>query len=130
MLECFEKNNVEWYLKTRDNKYKADIDIIKIDYNYFNEWLSGFIEAKGCFSIRNISKNHSFSIKQNNDKYILDMIKTHFDIKNNVRKIKNNFWLIEIYRKSVLIKIITHCIEYPLLGEKLLSFTKFKDLFK
>jgi hypothetical protein len=58
------------------------------------------------------------------------MIKTHFDIKNEVRKIKDNFWFIEIYRKSVLIKIINHCIEYPLLGEKKLSFIKFKNLFK
>jgi hypothetical protein len=58
------------------------------------------------------------------------MIKYHFDIKNEVRKIRDNFWLIEVYRKSVLVKIINHCIEYPLLGEKKLSFTKFKDLFK
>ena len=131
MLECFEKKNVEWYLKARDNKYtKTNIDITNIDYSYFNEWLSGFIEAEGCFSIRDVSKNHSFSIGQNNDKYILDRIKTHFEIKNEVRKIGDNFWLIEVYRKSVLVKIINHCIEYPLLGEKTISFIKFKDLFK
>jgi hypothetical protein len=131
MLECFEKNNVEWYLKARNNKYtKTNIDITNIDYSYFNEWLSGFIEAEGCFSIRDVSKNHSFSIRQNNDKYILDMIKNHFDIKNEVRKISDKFWLIEVYRKSVLVKIINHCIEFPLLGEKTISFTKFKDLFK
>jgi hypothetical protein len=38
MLECFEINNVEWYLKARDNKYiKANTDIMNIDYNYLNE---------------------------------------------------------------------------------------------
>jgi hypothetical protein len=38
MLECFERNNVEWYLKARVNKYiKANIDIMNIDYDYFNE---------------------------------------------------------------------------------------------
>lgn len=58
------------------------------------------------------------------------MIKTHFDIKNEIRKIGDKFWLIEVYRKSVLVKIIHHCIEYPLLGEKILSFTKFRDFFK
>lgn len=129
MLECFQKNNVEWYLKARNKKYlNKNLDEVKIDYNYFNEWLSGFIEAEGCFSIRNVSNNHKFSIGQTNDKYILDAIKNHFDIKNEIRKINNNFWFIEIYRKIILIKILNHCINYPLLGENLLSFTKFKNL--
>ena len=101
-----------------------------IDNSYFKEWLSGFIEAEGCFSIRTSSNNQSFSIGQNNDKYIIDKIKSHFNILNQVRKINNRFWFIEVYRKSVLINIVNHCIEYPLLGEKLLSFTKFRNLFK
>jgi len=131
MLECFQQNNVEWYLNARDKKYlNPNIDIINIDYNYFNEWLSGFIEAEGSFSIRNVSNNHSFSIGQTNDKFIIDTIKNHFDAQNKVRKLNNKFWLIEIYRKLTLIKIIDHCINYPLLGEKILSFTKFRYLFK
>jgi hypothetical protein len=131
MLECFQQNNVEWYLNARSEKYlNRDTDIVKIDCNYFNEWLSGFIEAEGCFSIRNVSKNHSFSIGQKNDKYILDAIKSHFDIQNDIRKINNKFWLIEIYRKLTLIKIINHCVNYPLLGEKILSFAKFRDLHR
>ncbi len=131
MLECFEINNVEWYLNARDKKYiNTNVSIINIDYNYFNEWLSGFIEAEGCFSIRNVSNNHSFSIGQNNDKYILDLIKTHFNIQNEIRKRGTQFWYIEVYRKSILFHIINHCIEYPLLGEKIISFRKFRDLFK
>ena len=131
MLECFQQNNVEWYLNARNEKYlNRDTDIVIIDYNYFNAWLSGFIEAEGCFSIRNVSKNHSFSIGQKNDKYILDAIKNHFEYQNEVRKINNKIWLIEIYRKLTLIKIINHCVNYPLLGEKVLSFTKFRDLYK
>ena len=131
MLECFQQNNVEWYLNARDKKYlNPNIDIVKIDYNYFNEWLSGFIEAEGCFSIRNVSNSHSFSIEQKNDKYIIDTIKTHFNAQNEVRKLNNKFWIIEIYRKLILIKIINHCTIYPLLGEKTLSFTKFRDLLK
>ena len=97
---------------------------------YFNEWLSGFIEAEGCFSIRKVSNSHSFSIGQKNDKYILDLIKTHFDIKNEVRQLKDNFWFLEVYRKSVLANIINHCTEYPLIGEKALSLSRFKDLLK
>jgi len=131
MLECFQQNNVEWYLNARDKKYlNPNINVVNIDCNYFNEWLSGFIEAKGCFSIRSFSNNQSFSIGQTKDKYILDKIKIHFDAQNEVRKLKNEFWSIEIYRKLTLIKIINHCTNYPLLGEKILSFTKFRDLFK
>lgn len=152
MLECFSKNDVEWYLNERNNKYNKinfnnPIDPAMLSFTpsepannidqppigeaaYFNEWLSGFIEAEGCFSIRNTSTNHSFSIGQNNDKYILDMIKTHFFIKNNIRLINNKFWFIEVYNKSVLINIINHCFQFPLLGEKTISFYKFRDLFK
>ena len=130
-LGSSEQNNVEWYLNARDNKYlNYNVEILNIDNSYFNEWLSGFIEAEGCFSIRTTSNNHSFSIGQNDDKIIVDKIKNHFNITNQIRNIKNRFWFIEVYKKSTLINIINHCIEYPLLGEKLLSFTKFRDLFK
>jgi cytochrome c oxidase subunit 1 len=131
MLECINKNNIDWYLKERNNKYFINNnEVININYNYFNEWLSGFIEAEGCFTIRNNSNNHSFSIEQYNEKYLLEAIKTHFDIKSEVRKIKNNFWFIEVYNKLTLKKIIHHCVQYPLFGEKLLSFIKFKEKFK
>jgi len=131
MLFCFEMNNVEWYLNARDKKYlNYNVEILNIDNSYFNEWLSGFIEAEGCFSIRTTTNNHSFSIGQNEDKFILDKIKNHFNITNQIRKINDRFWLIEIYKKSTLINIINHCIEYPLLGEKFLSLVKFRDLFK
>lgn len=136
MLECFERENVEWYLNSRNKKYNetayASVNGRVVNIAYFNEWLSGFIEAEGCFSIR-IKSNHSFSIGQNDDKYLLDTIKTHFEIKSQVtlreRKINQRFWFIETYRKSTLVNIINHCIKYPLLGEKVLSFTKFKNLF-
>ena len=87
-------------------------------------------EAEGCFSIRMTSNNHSFSIGQNDNKYILDKINSHFNITNKIRKIKDRFWCIEVYRKSILINIINHCIEYPLLGEKTISFSQIRDLFK
>jgi hypothetical protein len=131
MLECVERNNVEWYLNARDKKYlKTNGEVLQIGNIYFNEWLSGFIEAEGSFSIRQISNNHSFTIGQNDDKFIIAKIKSHFNITNQIRKIGNRFWLIEVYRKSILINIVNHLIEYPLLGEKKLSFIKFRYLFK
>ena len=89
MLECFNKNNVEWYLNERNKKYINFINInqdYSINYSYFNEWLSGFIEAEGCFSIRN-NKSHSFSIGQNDDIYLLNNIKNFFNISNIIFKI-------------------------------------------
>jgi len=131
MLECFEQNNVKWYLNARNKKYfKNNVEIPNIDNSYFNEWLAGFIEAKGCFSVRTTNNYHSFSIGITDDKYILDKIKSQFNITNQVRKIDDRLWYIEIYRKLTLINIINHCLKYPLLGEKLLSFTKFRSLFK
>ena len=135
MLECFDHNNVERYLNTRNDKYLfinakgINKNIDSIINNYFDEWLSGFIEAEGCFSVRSSSNNHSFSIGQNDNKYILDKIKNHFNITNQIRRINGKFWFIEVYKKSTLINIINHCIEYPLLGEKIISFTKFRYLF-
>ena len=67
---------IEDYFINRDLKYKEQINIINSPFNtpiYFKEWLSGFIEAEGCFSLRN-SKNHSFSIGQNDDKYLIKTI--------------------------------------------------------
>jgi LAGLIDADG endonuclease len=88
MLECFERENVKWYLNSRDKKYLiTNTEVVNIDYLYFNEWLSGFIEAEGCFSIR-ANSNHSFSIGQNDDKYLIDTIKNHFEIKRQIRNIK------------------------------------------
>lgn len=131
MLECFKQENVDWYLRTRDKKYlNYNIKDPNFDKSYINEWLSGFIEAEGYFSVKTNHNNHSFTIGHKKDKYLLDYIKNYFNISNQVRIINNKFWFIEVYRKSVLLNIIDHCIKYPLLGEKILSFNKFKVLFK
>ena len=68
--------------------------------------MSGFIEAEGCFSIRK-NNNHSFSIGQNDDIYLINAIKqseSEFGIKytvdfdlafnNNVARIKTA-WIVE-----------------------------------
>jgi len=132
LLECFKRNDVEWYLKERNYKYSQRSKIqsgIVIDYSYFNEWLSGFCEAEGCFSIRQNTFS-SFSIGQNDDKYLINAIRTHFNIKSLIRNPSKTFWLIETYRISTLQNIIQHFTVYPLLGEKKISFNKFKDLIK
>ena len=127
---CLTETSVEKYLSTRDTKFKEQFAIIKANTNikvpiYFKAWLSGFIEAEGCFSIRK-TKAHSFSIGQNDDVYLIDAIKQYFEVSNKVRNPYGNFYFIEVYKKEVLAKIVAHCTNYPLLGEKLESLKKFR----
>ena len=127
---CLTETSVEKYLSARDTKFKEQFSIINANTNikvpfYFKAWLSGFIEAEGCFSIRK-TKAHSFSIGQNDDVYLIDAIKQYFEVSNKVRNPYGNFYFTEVYKKEVLAKIVAHCTNYPLLGEKLESLKKFR----
>lgn len=130
---CLSGISINSYLLNRNLKYDKQLTIINsninfIQPNYFEAWLSGFIEAEGCFSIRK-SNNHSFSIGQNNDFYLINAIKFYFDINNKVRNPYKDFYVLEIYKKEILLKIINHCTNYPLLGEKSESIKKFIQKF-
>lgn len=125
---CLNETSVKTYFSYRNSKYLKQLNIIKSNIsfklpNYFKGWLSGFIEAEGCFSIRK-SNNHSFSIGQKKDFYLIEGIKQYFEANNKVRYSYGKFYFLEIYKKKVLLKIITHCTNYPLLGEKLESLKK------
>jgi LAGLIDADG endonuclease len=132
---CLKDNSVNKYLSTRNSKYINQTNIINYNLlltglpNYFKGWISGFIEAEGCFSIRK-KNNHSFSIGQNDDIYLINSIKNFFGIVNTIRKPKNNFYIVEIYKKETLKFIINHFNNYPLLGEKAESLKKFNDKLK
>lgn len=127
MKSCLIHEDINLYFQERIKKYeKKDLIIRNFDSLYFKEWLSGFIEAEGCFCIRE-NKNYSFSIRQKNEKELIEYIKRYFLIQSKVRLLKDNIWSIETFRKSTLINIINHCEKYPLLGQKYISFTLFKD---
>ena len=128
---CLTETSVETYLSNRNLKYDKQLTIINSNINfkiptYFKNWLSGFIEAEGCFSIRK-SNDHSFSIGQNDDLYLIEAIKQYFEVTNKVRNPYGKFYFLEIYKKIVLLKIISHCTNYPLLGEKLESLKNFSQ---
>jgi len=139
LKKCLEQDSINWYLLNRDNKYSKQLEIInsnpfkmfniKLDSDYLKTWLSGFVEAEGCFSIR-LKNNHSFSIGQNNDIYLINLIKEFFGATNKVRHPYKNFYSIEIYKKEILNKIINHFNIYPLLGFKAESLRKFKIKLK
>ena len=128
---CLTETSVKKYLFTRNTKFKEQSAIINANVNfkvptYFKAWLSGFIEAEGCFSIRK-TEAHSFSIGQNDDVYLIEAIKQYFEVSNKVRNSYGNFYFIEVYKKETLARIVAHCTNYPLLGEKLESLKKFKE---
>jgi hypothetical protein len=129
LQHCMMHNNVNKYLETRDSKYlisKPNIDYLSLPYYSF--WLSGFIEAEGCFSLR-ANNNHSFSITQNNEFLLLESIKTIFQAQNKIREVPTTndiSYILEIYRRSSLLAIINHCKTYPLLGQKSLDLKKFE----
>jgi intein-encoded DNA endonuclease-like protein len=90
MKICLLDNNVDTYLRARNLKYKDSIlHKVTIRDDYFKEWLSGFIEAEGCFCLRK-NNNHSFSISQKNEKDLLEYIKIYFDVKSTIRCPKND----------------------------------------
>lgn len=144
MLLNMELNSYEFYINNRNNKYNNNLytnyDIILINkinellinnnFNipYFNSWVSGFIEAEGCFSLRK-AKNNSFSISQKYDYNIILAIKSLFNINNKIREPKYKFYLIEVYKKESLSKIYSHLLNYPLLGNKYIQFKTFYNNF-
>ena len=136
LKKCLIENSMDFYLTNRDSKFedqKGFINTMEESIEnktftlpiHFHAWLSGFIDAEGCFSIRQ-SNNHSFSIGQNDDFYLLILIKQYFNIINKVRNTKANFYLLEIYKKEALKKILSHCTDFPLLGEKAESLKRFQ----
>lgn len=135
---CLTNTSVESYLLSRELKFDKQLDIIKsaaaqldsdalLNTIYFKGWLSGFIEAEGCFCLRE-NKNHSFSIGQNDDHYLMAAIKGYFEATNSVSggaSPYGKFYSLEIYKREILLKIMAHFTSYPLLGEKLVSLNKF-----
>ena len=131
LKDCILRDSVDWYLLNRNNKYKDQVSIINSEDRghlptYFYAWFSGFIEAEGCFSIRK-SNNHSFSIGQIDDIYLIKNIKEYLSCSNAVRNPILNFYSLEVYKKETLKYLINHIKFYPLLGEKAKSFHKWEQ---
>jgi len=123
LVKCMESSSVEWYFQERNNKYLLDkIQTSFLYPSYYNHWLSGFIEAEGSFSIR-----PCFSIGQKNEKSLITNIRNYFQSSNKIMEIKD-FYMVNIYKKETLLKIVQHCINFPLIGEKKESLKKFMEI--
>jgi hypothetical protein len=96
--------------------------------SHFKNWLCGFIEGEGCFCIRK-NGNHSFTIAQKDDVYIINAIKAFFKIPNNVQLKPRNVFLIETYNyvsKKRILDFLKAPEQIGLLGEKKLQKESFE----
>lgn len=147
LKESIKKNDINWYLENRNKKYTPLVKPSTVLLEKRKESLSGFIEAEGCFTIRSgSSKSPSFSISQKDEPVLLQQINQLFGGKTKVRLILNKkqknenqstkiedfrtgFYVLEIYKKDVLKRVISHCTLYPLYGEKNKTFLLFSKSF-
>ena len=90
-----------WFGFQLINDYTCD-ELLQFDI--WNNWLCGFTEAEGCFSIR-LNNSHSFSISQNHGSEVIGAIKHFFKVPNKIRTI-SHLYLLETYAGSVLQDII------------------------
>jgi len=110
------------YFTLRGLKYSARPSITPLFTtlpSYLSDWLSGFIEAEGCFAIRSGSLGFSFSTGQLNDRYLMSAIleffgQTHLTIQEK----KDLFFFIEIANIRGVTKVVQYLLNHPLQGHK------------
>ena len=137
---CLEKKiKYSEYLYLKENKFiliQNNKFIDKMNLNEYPNWLCGFIQAQGCFSIRK-NGNHSFSIGQLDSLNIIKAIKVFFNLPNKIREIKSLsnkekiFYSIETYNKISLDKIssfLNNSNSIGLLGSKKDQFIQFQEV--
>lgn len=132
LKNCLLNKDWSYHLNFRDKKFDLQENIINsnnqffIIPTYFKGWVSGFIEAEGCFRFLN-NKATSFYISQNNDFYIINAMKTFFQSQHKIgihkdyRRVATHY-RISISGKPCLTLIKSHLLKYPLLGNKKISF--------
>lgn len=143
---CIINKNLLNFVEYRKNKYKNKTDLLleaeasNIRPLHFPAWLSGFIEAEGNFSLvfneKGYLRKSAFTIGQNDELHILNMIKSYFQSDNKILKdkkiIKNNefdYYRLHLYNALSRKLLFEHFDKYPLLGQKLVSYSKFYNYY-
>lgn len=146
--KCLNNNNnkltINEFKILRDNKYNIDYKfLIKkdiINSFYFKGWLSGFIEAEGNFNLILNKKSEgintvNFNIGQKDDYKILELIRDYFKCNTLIIKDKKLYkdklfyYRFYLYNKNTRKLLFDHIFNFPLLGEKRVSFIKWYYYF-
>lgn len=139
LKRCLENPSVEYLLQTRGSRYDNQQQLVD-NYNknvqipnYFGPWLSGFIEAEGCFSS---TLDLKLVIGQNYDWYLLNAIKMYFNSTHKIRLNKDSrpescqwHYVIAMGGHPTLVNIVSHITKYPLLGYKKVAYDQFYEKF-
>jgi LAGLIDADG endonuclease len=140
LKQCNIDRSWSYHLQTRDSKYVDQQKLIQhykknfVIPHYFGPWLSGFIEAEGCFRSTHYL---SLYVGQNDDWYVLNAIKRYFnshhklnlhkDLRKNAYKYH---YRLSMSGKPTIEALIKHFDKYPLLGYKKVSYDYFCNKFK
>lgn len=116
-----------YYLPIKYPNFKYNDNVNTFMYHYINSWLAGFTEVEGCFVNRK-NQNYSFILAQN-DKLLIEFIKNYFNIHNKIG-LNKNIYIIEVYKKELLLLFIDFFNKYKLQGNKLSQFNNWIILIK
>lgn len=100
-------------------------------------WLAGFIDAEGCFHAqfrkdRILSVRVSLFIDQVDEQAVLNGIATNFGgyVVDRITSVENVCFRVSISNELGILAIIKYLQQYPLLGDKKISFLRWKRLFE
>ena len=147
---CLLYKDVDNFMLNRKNMYENKNDLIvklnqikdiKLPF-YFKSWLSGFIEAEGNFNLvfndKGYLRKSSFTIGQNDELHILNMIKFYFQSENKILKdkkkinfksniIDSDYFRLSLYNALSRKLLFEHFEKYPLMGQKKVTYSKFYE---
>lgn len=133
-------SKIKKFYSDRDNQYgdkekRSQILLKSKAPSYFSPWFSGFVEAEGNFSLvfndKNQLRKSGFSIGQLGEFHIFNWVKAE-SFANSTNKVgskmengKEIYHRFHLYNKASRTFLFQHFSQYPLLGEKRISYDKF-----
>jgi LAGLIDADG endonuclease len=137
LISNYKKNQFKTWLEVFNKQYNQQIQYIEsnIEPTFNNSWLSGFIDAEGCFAARvkycHTSKSGKnlfidFSISQKQP-HVLILIRNLFNIKTQTNLRYDPSWngyCFFLSNKKLLIYLVKYLKNYPLKTKKHIDFLK------
>ena len=129
--KLFNTKNMEgWILGSASNPLEVITEPVKLSLN--NSWLSGFVDAEGCFNVY-VSKNNKgislrFIVDQQEGLSVFDELKNILGT-GSIYARKNNNYRFAITKLEKLALVIEYFNVYILRTKKQLAFEKWKVVY-